>query len=251
MKNLNNSLTKKLSRIHGLAFLAAAAALAATAAHANDVFVGNSPIDPVNGNSDGISPFVIMGEYNPSGPSTTSAITLPNGKVSDVQFYGGNYDFTLYALSEIGAQNNEVTYQVNAAETFSGSSPTETQTLAVKNFPVSSGEFLAFAGIGPYYPQQPDDAAGSDATYKSTSDSGDFFATGPGGPGTEFTVGLNGDPNTTYDYISDYFGNQGRTYAIGVNVTTPSGSVPDTASTALLLMPGLALMALLADRQRR
>jgi hypothetical protein len=33
-----------------------------------------------------------------------------------------------------------------------------------------------------------------------------------------FTVGLNRDPHATYGYIADNFGNQGRIYAIGVDV---------------------------------
>ncbi|MGB7770094.1 MAG: hypothetical protein WBN22_14760 [Verrucomicrobiia bacterium] len=47
---------------------------------------------------------------------------------------------------------------------------------------------------------------------------GSGVATPPGSPGTQFTVGLYGDTNAVYEYISDGNGNQGRTYGIGVDI---------------------------------
>jgi hypothetical protein len=35
---------------------------------------------------------------------------------------------------------------------------------------VDAGDYLAFAGVGPWYPQQPNNAVGSDATYASSSE---------------------------------------------------------------------------------
>jgi len=139
-----------------------------------------------------------------------------------VQFYGQNYNFTLYALSLVtnGPNPNEQTFKVVASESFSGSpSSVGFQTVPVTGFSVSAGDFLAFAGTGPYYPQNPNDATNSDATYEDSSNPNSSTATPPGGPGTVFTVGRYTDPSATYEYISDYFGNQGRTYGIGVNVS--------------------------------
>ena len=93
--------------------------------------------------------------------------------------------------------------------------------MRLANFCVKAGDFLAFAGIGPYYPQQPNDALNTDATYEDATQPVGYdndTATPPGGPGTVFTVGINRDPNATYGYIADNFGNQGRIYAIGVEV---------------------------------
>jgi hypothetical protein len=214
----------------------------AAAAQAQTVYVGNSLSVP-NGGEDGVGPLAILGEYNPAGPSATSPVTLPTGIVQDVQFFGDNYDFTLYALSLVGSNPglNEQTFQVVASESFSGSAPTGVQTLAVSGFAVSAGDLLAFAGIGPYYSQNPNDALNSDATY---GDSGaGFSATPPGGPGTQFTVGVTGDANANYDYVPDVFQNQGRNYGIGVDV-----SVPDSGSTLLMATP---IMAALAAMKRR
>jgi hypothetical protein len=224
----------------------AAAAFIATAAQAGTVYVGNSLTVP-NGGADSSPPLVILGEYSPNGPLATStpADTLPTGTVQNVQFFGGNYDFTLYALSLVGpgANPNEQTFKVDAAETFSGSASVGVQTLSVSGFSVASGELLAFAGIGPYYPQNGNDAVHSDATYESSGLPNSFFANPPGGPGTQFTVGLNPDPAANYEYISDVFGNQGRTYGIGVNV-----SVPDEGSTLLMAGPMLAFLAAIRRR---
>jgi hypothetical protein len=46
-------------------------------------------------------------------------------------------------------------------------------------------------------------------------------------------VGANGDPNVNYAYIPDVGGNQGRTYAIGVDVS----QVPEPTTMTLLLLP--------------
>ena len=91
------------------------------------------------------------------------------------------------------------------------------QNLAA-NFTVGAGDYLAFAGIGPYYPQQPNDAVGSDATYESSSKPNTFTAIPPT-TGQTFTVGAHGDPNATYDIGPDLHGNQGRSYGIGVYYT--------------------------------
>lgn len=195
------------------------AAMAAVAPAQTNIYVGNS-LNVPSGNSDSAPPLVILGQYNPGGPPTTSPITLPSGMVQDVQFYGGDYDFTLYALSLVasGPNPNEQTFQVVASQNFSGSASVGIQTLPVTNFVVAAGDLLAFAGTGPYYPNGvPGDATNSDATYGDAS-SGSFTATPPGGPGTQFVVGLNSDTNATYGYVPDFFQNQGRTYGIGVHV---------------------------------
>jgi hypothetical protein len=225
--------------------LVLAAVFIATIAQAGDVYVGNSLTVP-NGGADGIPPFVILGEYSSGGPLATSSAsdTLPTGTVQDVKFYGGNYDFTLYALSLVGSPLGEQTFKVVASESFSGSASVGVQTLPVSGFSVKAGDLLGFAGIGPYYPQNPNDALNSDATYENSSMPNSLFATAPGGPGTEFTVGVNPDPSATYEYISDVFGNQGRTYGIGVDVS----SVPDSGCTILLAAP---IMAILAAMKRR
>jgi hypothetical protein len=199
-------------------------------AQASTVYVGNSL--SATGGSDGVPPLVILGEYNPAGPLATAsaATTLPTGTVLDVKFYGNDYNFTLYALSYVGAgpNANEQTFKVVAAEQFSGSASTAIQTLPVSDFNVSAGDLLAFAGTGPYYPQAPNDAPNSDATYENSSDPGSFTATPPGGAGTEFTVGLYTDPSANYEYISDAHANQGRTYAIGVDVSLASAPPSST-----------------------
>jgi hypothetical protein len=183
------------------------------------LYFGNS-LTVSNGAPDGVAKsLVILGEYSPSGPLATSTVTLPTGTVQDLKFYGQNYNFTLYALSYVssGPNTNEQTFQVVASQSFSGS-PTNVgiQTLAVTNFSVYAGDLLAFAGTGPYYPQNANDATNSDATYYDVSG---YMP--PGGPGSQFTVGTNGDSSATYEYISNASMNQGRTYGIGVDVATP------------------------------
>ncbi len=181
-------------------------------------YIGNRLVP--NGGADGDPPLVILGEYSSSGPLATSVTTLPAGTVQNVKFYGQNYNFTLYALSRVGAgpHTNEQTFEVVAAESFSGSTGSPgTQTVAVSSFCVNAGDFLGFAGIGPYY-ESVEDAANSDATYEDSSSNGFFTATPPGGPGSEFTVGVHPDTNAAYQYISNVFSNQGRHYSIGVDV---------------------------------
>ena len=213
---------------------------AATAAQqffrvAGTPYVGNSLTVP-NGGPDGTSPLVILGEYSPAGPlaGATPSTTLPTGTVQDVKFYGQNYDFTLYALSLVtsGPNTNEQTFQVVAEESFSGTNLTPgIQTLPVSGFTVTAGNLLAFAGIGPYYPQQTsDDATNSDATYEDSSNPGSFTATRPGDPGTEFIVGINPDTNADYEYIPNGYSNQGRSYAIGVDVSPASGGMATLAT---------------------
>jgi CubicO group peptidase (beta-lactamase class C family) len=184
-------------------------------------YIGNS-LAVTNGTVDGAPPFVILGEYNPAGPSATTSIPLTVGTVQDVQFYGQNYNFTLYALSLVssGLHPNEQIFQVVASQNFSGTASSPgLQTLTVSSFTLTQGEFLAFAGVGPWYPQNPNDAPGSDATYENSSGVGSFTATPPGGPGSQFVVGLHADSAANYDYISDEFNNQGRSYAIGVDIS--------------------------------
>ncbi|HEY3862777.1 MAG TPA: hypothetical protein VGO59_12905 [Verrucomicrobiae bacterium] len=225
----------------GAKAIGVAVALAGISVQAKSVYVGNSLTVP-NGGSDGIPPFVILGEYNSAGPNSSSAIILPTGSVTDVKFYGGDYDFTLYALTPgvTGPNPNEQTFQVVASEMFSGSAAVGVQTLPVTGFNVTSGDLLAFAGTGPYYPQNANDAANSDATYADSPAAAFASATPPGGAGAAFSAGLNGDSTATFDYVGDDFGNQGRTYGIGVVVNT---AVPDSAMTLLLMAPLSMLMA--------
>ncbi len=189
---------------------------------AQTVYVGNSL--GTNGAPDANPPLVILGEYGSLGPPASASIILPAGTVQDVKFYGQNYNFTLYALaySGPGLHTNEQTFQVIASQSFSNSvAAIGIHTLAVTNFSVSVGDLLAFAGTGPYYPQTANDVAQSDATYENTTNPGLFIAIPPGGPGSRFTVGIHPDTNATYEYISDVFKNQGRTYSIGVDVSEP------------------------------
>ena len=213
----------------GLA-LPAGLAFAARSAPTQTAYVGNPALPFVDyAQPDGVPPLVILGEYSPAGPLPTSIQTLPSGTVEDVKFYGQNYDFTLYALSlpQSHRKSNEQKFKVVASQHFSGSNPIPgTITLAVSDFRVKDGDFLAFAGIGPYYPQQPNDALNTDATYEDSVQPVGYdndTATPPGGPETVFTVGLNRDASATYEYIADNFGNQGRVYAIGVDVRLERG----------------------------
>ncbi len=229
------------SIFHGLTLFAAVlcvlALFASRALQAGPtIYVGNS-LDPVtNVLGDNASPFVILGEYNPAGPSPSSPITLPPGTIQDVKFYvntdnvvfenqnsGNDYGFTLYVLSYVGVGTNANEQQfrvVAASQFFYGNSEGGVQTLTVSPpLTVNAGDLLAFAGVGPFCPEVPNDAVHSDATYENSGSPGSYFATGPGGAGTVFTVGLYTDPLANYEYIDDAeFGNQGRTYAIGVDI---------------------------------
>jgi hypothetical protein len=166
---------------------------------------------------------LILGEYNPAGPlaAASCSTTLPAGTVQDVAFFGQNYNITLYALSYVGTGPgaNEQRFKVVASRLFSGSAPAPgIQALPVSGFVINAGDPLAFAGTGPYYTDGANDTLNSDATHENSSNPGSFMATPPGGPGTVFIVGVNPDTSANYEYILDSFKNQGRTYAIGVNV---------------------------------
>lgn len=202
-------------------------ALAIAPRQANDdmVYVGNPALPFADyARDDGVPPLVIMGEYSPAGPLPDTVQPLPDGVVQDVKFYGQTYDFTLYALHRVsaGPNANEQTFKVVAAEHFSGDNANPGAiTLAVSNFRVKRGDFLAFAGIGPWYPQQPNDALDTDATYEDAFQPdpiNDNDTATPPVSGEHFSVGINRDSGATYGYIADNFGNQGRIYAIGVDV---------------------------------
>jgi PEP-CTERM motif len=227
----------KQSLLLGSALAALFAATATAAAQTyvgNDFSAGSSLLSALetNGFQDGVPPFVILQEYSPSGPTTSGAIFGSAGTVNDVTFYGGgNYDFTVYALAPVGSNSaqNELTFKVDGDETFTGGAKsTGVQTLPA-NFSVSAGDYLAFAGIGPYYPQQPNDAVGSDATYESSSKPNTFTAIPPTA-GETFTVGAHGDANATYDIGPNNHGNQGRYYGIGVDYTPPIAYYLNNAS---------------------
>lgn len=199
-----------------------ALALIASALHASaDVqYIGND-LSIENGGPDHLAPLVILGEYEWDNPLDYSTIIFPDaGKVTVVDFYGQDYDFTLYALRWLGdgTYAGEQKFEVVASEHFTGAAREPGMvSLPVSNFKVQAGDFLAFAGIGPWYPQYvTDDELNSDATYENSSKPGSYVATAPGGPGATFTVGIHDDAKAKYDYISNYYGNQGRDYAIGV-----------------------------------
>ncbi len=107
------------------------------------------------------------------------------------------------------------------------------QTLPGSGFLVNAGDLLAFAGIGPYYSQSTNDALNSDAAYEDSAYPGFLTATSPGGPGSQFTVGLYPDPSANYEYIPDSLGNQGRTYAIGVDIVPSSLTIALLAGSAM------------------
>ncbi|HUA64521.1 MAG TPA: hypothetical protein VME24_01660, partial [Alphaproteobacteria bacterium] len=183
---------------------------------AQTAYVGNTLEG--GGPEDGDPPLVILGEYNPTSPSSNSTVTLPAGAVEDVRFFSGtNYNFTLYALAWAGngLNTNEQTFQVAAEESFtSNNAVAGFQTNLLTGFQVRAGDLLAFQGLGPDYVN-----TGLDATYESMGFSNPFTATNAGNVGTTFTVGINGDPNASYEYIpagGDISAN--RTYAIGVDV---------------------------------
>ena len=206
-------------------------------------YVGNS-LAITNGTPGSAPPLVILGEYSPAGPlpGASAATTLPSGAVVDVKIYGQNYNFTLYALSLLGTgpNTNEQTFRVTAAESFIGSTTNPVvQTLPASRFLVQAGELLAFAGIGPYYSQTTNDGLNSDATYEDPAYPGFLTATPPARPGAQFIVGLNPDTNANYEYIPDTAGNQGRTYAIGVDVQALSLSIaPPLVGVAQLQVAG-------------
>src|ERR1700722_13563717 len=130
----------------GLLLGSALAALCAAAAPARaQTFVGNnfspgssllSALETI-GFKDSVPPFVILQEYNPSGPATTGAIFGSAGTVNDVSFYGaGNYDFTVYALALVGnnAAQSQLTFHVVGDETFTGDAATKGVQNLAANF---------------------------------------------------------------------------------------------------------------------
>jgi sugar lactone lactonase YvrE len=204
--------------------------------HAQSAYIGNSL--STNGGPGGPPPLVILGEYSPTSPlaAASPGTTLTSGVVQDVQFYGQNYNFTLYALSLVanGPKTNEQTFRVVASEYFFGSTTNPTaQSLPASGFVVHAGDLLAFAGIGPYCATNANDALNSDATYEDSTFPGFLTATPPGGSGAVIIVGLNGDAGANYEYIPDTFGNQGRTYAFGVDVTSSSLTIAPAADGAV------------------
>jgi PEP-CTERM motif len=241
--------------------LLALAALCAGAAPAgaqtyvgNDFSPGSSLLSSLEteGYKDLAAPLVILQEYNPSGPATTGAIFGSAGTVNDVSFYGGfsgggEYHFTVYALAldSINTAANELTLTVVGDETFSGSVSFQGVHKLSANFSVGAGDYLAFAGIGPFYPQVPNDAVGSDATYESSPNT--YTATPPTA-GQTFTVGANGG-SATYNYISDVHDNQGRSYGIGVDYVQTS-RIPEPSTWAMLII-GFAGLGYLGWRRGR
>ena len=213
-----------------LALGACAAPASAQTYVGNNFSSGSSLLSALetDGNSDQYPPFVILQEYSPSGPATTGAIFGSAGTVNDVSFYGsGNYDFTVYALAlnSSSAAKNEQTFSVVGDQTFSGDATIKGVQNLAANFSVGAGDYLAFAGTGPWYPQAPNNAVGSDATYESSSERQtyptSFTAIAPNA-GQTFTVGAHGDSNATYQIVPNPFQNQGRSYAIGVTYTQSS-----------------------------
>jgi acyl-CoA thioesterase-1 len=199
------------------------------ASNADLVFVGNDFSSgsrllaslQSNGAADGVPPFVILQEYSPSGPTNSEAIFQSAGTVKQVTFYGGGkYDFTVFTLALVAndASRNELTFTVVDAQGFSGDTASTGRQTLPAHLPVEAGNYLAFAGIGPFYPQTPNDALGSDAIYASASQPdrfpSNFTAIRPV-VGQTFTVGAHGDKTATYEIAPNTFGNQGRYYGIG------------------------------------
>jgi hypothetical protein len=187
-------------------------------------------------------PFVIMREYDRSGPTESGAIFCSAGTVNEVKFYGGgHYDFTVYALSLVSsnAGQNEQIFTVVDEQTFTGGATTEGVHNLSADFGVGAGDFLAFAGIGPYYPQRPNDAKGSDVAYESSSEPNSFMAIPPTA-GETFTVGVHRDLKATYDYNSNGTGNQGRYYGFGVFYTAALSAymptIPEPSSWVMMLL---------------
>jgi hypothetical protein len=193
------------------------------------------------GAADGVPPFVILQEYSPSGPTTSGAIFPSAGTVNQVTFYGsGKYDFTVFALALVArdATRNEMTFNVIDAQTFSGDAASKGLQTVPAHFSVRAGNYLAFAGIGPFYPQTPNDAPGSDVVYASASEPDQFPSNFTGVRpvvGQTFTVGAHGEKTATYQIAPDTFGNQGRFYGIGVAYARASPN--PTASLARPVAP--------------
>ncbi len=118
------------------------------------------------------------------------------------------------------------------------------------DFAVGAGDFLAFAGIGPYLLRS--EAAGSDATYGSPSRPNKYSAIPPTA-GETFTVGVNGDAQATYEYIPPQSPgpglapSSGRYYGLGVfytptapadtlAVSDHSSAAPEPSTWAMMLI---------------
>jgi hypothetical protein len=148
--------TRRLFETGPAARLRARRALRAAAPARAQTFVGNnfspgssllSALETI-GFKDSVPPFVILQEYDPSGPATTGAIFGSAGTVNDVTFYGGgNYDFTVYALALTGSNpaQNELTFNVVGDQTFASDATTKGMQNLAANFPVGAGDYLAFA----------------------------------------------------------------------------------------------------------
>lgn len=208
--------------------LFALALLAAVSGRAGLTYVGNPlGVSESGSDHDYLAPLVIMGEYAPGGPlpSAQNNLTLPQGAVRDVRFYGQNYNFVLFAYKWISTDSgdNTQTFQVIAYQRLSGVNDAPGMiTNSVSNFCVPDGALLGWAGIGPFYPQSPWDELYSDATYEDADNAGTYVATPPL-LGQTIGMGLNevSPADARYGYIFDgLFGNQGRVYAIGVDVDT-------------------------------
>ena len=217
---------KESLRLAVVIVLCAGAASAGAQTYVGNNFASGSSLLAAlqtDGNSDQYPPLVILQEYSPSGPATSGAIFDSTGTVNDVTFYGGgNYDFTVYALALANTTKNELTFSVVGDETFKGDATTTGVQNLAANFSVGAGDYLAFAGVGPWYPQEPNNAVGSDATYASSSEPQTYptsFTAIPPTTGQTFTVGAHGDAGATYEIVPDPFENQGRSYAIGVTYT--------------------------------
>ena len=170
-----------------------------------------------NGAPDADPPLVIMREYLAAGPAAAGATFCSAGTVNTVKYYGdGSYDFTVYALSLVGSNpaQKEQTFTVVSEQTFTGDATVKGVHNLSADIAVGAGDFLAFAGIGPYLLQS--DARGSDATYGSPSLPNSFDAIPPTA-GETFTVGVQGDKQAPYNYIP--FASPGRYYGIGVRYT--------------------------------
>jgi hypothetical protein len=161
------------SLLLGSALAALCAGVAPAAAQTlggNNFSPGSSPLSI--GFKDSVPRFVILQEYDPSGPATTGSIFGSAGTLNNVSFCSaGNYDSTVVALALVArnAARSQRTFHVVGDKTFTGDGTTKGVENLADDFPVGAGD-LAFAGISSYYPQVPNSAVGSDATCASSSE---------------------------------------------------------------------------------
>jgi hypothetical protein len=233
-----------------------AAALAVPSAQAQ--LIGNVAELSVTQNlgTDNAPPFVVLQEYNPSAPLLSSNVEFPSaGTVGSVEFYAlpGMYSFTVYALSVVSpSTGGEVTFNVDGSATVSGSTGTAgVLTVTVPAFAAKANDLLAFWGTGPAYPQQPNDAVDSDATYANSQAGPNPLGVNtasqpPTVIGSQFSasaagyIGTPGTPTYTptyYAYISDANQNQGRNYGLAVNFT-PGAAATYTIGGAISGLTG-------------